>query len=109
MANASKCYTDTGWRDFSLAIDTLIKEIREKRMNMLVAMRPAEVTATGKNSAGAVVWKISTVVDLSLEGTSTKTSPRKYLVTVYVVRVPLEQGLNGIKVSSMTMSPYVER
>lgn len=107
--DALPCYTESGGKAFAAAIDTYLKDLRERRLVMTSTTEPAAVARGPYKSDGRITWDVQVPVTLYYNGQSGSFTPLQRLATVRVVRVPLEENIRAVAIDSMQLSPYQRR
>lgn len=107
--DALPCYTESGGKAFATAIDTYLKDLRERRLVMTTTTEPATVARGPYMSDGRVTWDVQVPVTLYYNGQSGSFTPLQRLATLRVVRVPLEENTRAVAIDSMQLSPYQRR
>ncbi|WP_432263541.1 DotI/IcmL family type IV secretion protein [Cupriavidus sp. TMH.W2] len=107
--DALPCYTESGGKAFATAIDTYLKDLRERRLVMATTTEPAAVARGPYRSDGRVTWDVQVPVTLYYNGQSGSFTPLQRLATLRVVRVPLEENTRAVAIDSMQLSPYQKR
>lgn len=107
--DAMPCYTESGGKAFASAIDTYLKDLRERRLVMASTTEPATVARGPYKSDGRVTWDVQIPITLYYNGQSGSFAPLQRLATVRVVRVPLEENTRAVAIDSMQLAPYQKR
>lgn len=104
MNNAKNCYTTAGGRDFELAMEPLLADVKSKNVVLSSSMEPTVVVKTYKLS-GVVHWETQTPMTMYRRGTREQLAPLRFLVTSIVQRVSLDEHVRGISVRSINLKP----
>jgi hypothetical protein len=102
--DSTKCFTPEGVKSYAQTMQPLLEKIRKKRLIMSIAEGPFVVAQAGKLD-GVYVWQIQGRVTLYLQGTTADYPPEAFDATINVVRVPLQENVRGISLSSISLSP----
>lgn len=106
MSAAKNCYTAEGARDFERAMSPMLEDIKSKNLVLSSSLETTVVTKIYK-LAGVVHWETETPMTLYRRGTREQLTPLKYLVTTTLRRVPLDEGVRGISVRTINLTPRV--
>lgn len=104
MNNAKNCYTSSGARDFEVAMEPLLADVKSKNVVLSSSMEPTVVVKAYKLS-GVVHWETQTLMTLYRRGTREQLTPLKFLVTTIIQRVALDEHVRGISVRSINLKP----
>lgn len=105
LAEASKCFTGDGAKMYMAAMDSLLKDLIEKRMIMSASVETPVVVQGPFDRGGRVVWRVQTKMQLFREGQKERITPQPFVVELEVVRVELEENTRGIGIGLFTVKP----
>lgn len=104
MTFAKSCYTTEGARVFEAAMQPQIKDLIDRNLVMSAALEVTVVERTFVR-AGVVYWITQTPVTLQKRGSKDMNRPERFLARTEVRRVPLDENVRGIAVSSISLKP----
>lgn len=104
MNTAKGCYTASGARVFEEAMAPQLKDITARSLVMSPAL---EVTVVERSFTigGVVHWVTQTPMTIHRRGSRDSSRPEKFLVRSEIRRVPLDENVRGIAVSSIALKP----
>lgn len=102
--DSTKCFTPEGVKSYAQTMQPLLEKIRKKRLTMSVGEGPFVVAQAGTLD-GVYTWQVQGRVTLYLQGTTESYPPEAFDATINVVRVPLQENVRGISLSSISLSP----
>lgn len=104
MNTAKSCYTSNGGRVFEDAMAPQLTEIKARSLVMSSSL-DVTVIVSRYMEGGVVHWMTQTPMTLHRRGSRDASRPVKFLVKNVIKRVPLDENVRGISVSSMTLEP----
>lgn len=98
--------SDDAYNSFLAAIEPLKNNVVEKRLVSVVDI--AEPTVITKSAVfnGAMMYKTSTVVLISLDGQKTRTDSVRWQIDIVLKRVPLSKNARGLQIEKINAKPY---
>ena len=96
-------FTEDGWQDYLLSVDTLITNIVQNRLfiNGIVSGTPV-ISNQGEISGRGYVWRIQIPFLVTYQSANT-TTKRNFYVMISVVRVPTYINKQGIGIDQFVM------
>ncbi len=101
---STQCFTPEGVKSYAATMQPLLEKIRKKRLTMSVSEGPFVVAQAGELD-GTYTWQVQGRVTLYLQGTTSDYPPEAFDATINVVRVPLQENVRGISLSTISLSP----
>jgi intracellular multiplication protein IcmL len=107
LAEASRCFSSQGVKQYQESMDAMLKELREKRMIMSTSVDPPVVVTTAEID-GRATWVVQAKIKLFREGQRERVTPQSYVVTMRIIRVDLEENVRGIAINEFNAKPVSE-
>lgn len=106
LGSLSQYYTDQGFNSFMEAITPLKNRVVEGRFITSVGYLKAPIIVRSGVVDGVMKYKIRAVISIGFEGQASRISTQSWAVDIVAERVPSNQSLNGIKISSIVAKPF---
>lgn len=104
VMEASKCFSSAGTKQYTDAMDAMLKEVRDKRMIMTVSVDPP-VIVVSEELDGRMTWVVQSKIRMFREGQRERVMPQSYVVTMRIVRVEIEESVRGIAINEFNAKP----
>lgn len=105
ISRASECFTNTGAKMFTVAMEPMLKELVSRRMVMSASVEAPVLVQGPYEKNGRAAWRVQAKMQLSREGSSQRMSPQLFVVEMEVVRVELEESTRGIAIQEFNVKP----
>lgn len=99
-------YTEDGYNNFMTAVEPLLTKVKEGNFVAFSALTQSPVIVKSGVVNGSQMYKIQTVVMVSMEGQAKRLQPEQWAVEVVVTRVPKSKYPLGLAVSRLVAKPY---
>lgn len=106
MNAAIPCYTSSGAKELTRAIDPLLTEIKNKRVVMSITTEPAVIVRGPMMVGGRATWEVQLVMSMFFSGTKERYPTQMRIANITVVRVPIEEDPRGVAIHTIQLAPY---
>lgn len=102
---ASQCFTSHGANMYTTAMESMLKELLDRRMVMSASVESPVIVKGPYERQGRAAWRVQTRMQLFRDGTKERMTPQAFIVEMEVVRVELEESTRGISVGEFNVKP----